>query len=407
MVWRRLLEKDIQDFIKDNESADIQKLALKKPPVKDWPYRLILDQIKVRKKAKIKINQWLDCEGVVFPSGDIIEQASSWPCAAYKSSIVTAKSFCDLTAGIGIDSYAFSQKCKKGYCVDCNEENVQILSHNFNILKKSKLLKPDSNIEISCAKAEGFVNTMPEVDLIYIDPQRRNSSQKSLYDLSSCRPDIFPLLSRLKAKSRYVMVKASPRLDINKALLALENVKQVHIVQWRGECKEVLYLIDMKNIPNRPFSIEDTLINAVDIDDNGNILKKLGFLIKEEKTAKANFSLPMKYIYEPAPAFMKSAGFLIMAQRYGLYKLHKNTHLYTSDKLVTDFPGKYYIVDKVCSVKKAAREIKTGELVLRNFPGSVQALRSKLKLQENSSFRIFACTTCDNKKRLIICHKEV
>ena len=55
MSWQSLLNPDIQEFITAHEKDDIAALALKKPPVADWDYKLILDQIKSRQKARQKI----------------------------------------------------------------------------------------------------------------------------------------------------------------------------------------------------------------------------------------------------------------------------------------------------------------------------------------------------------------
>ncbi|MGB0720744.1 MAG: class I SAM-dependent methyltransferase, partial [Bdellovibrionales bacterium] len=126
---------DIRNFIRQNETADIAALALKKPPDPNWPYPHILDQIKARQKAKTKIPQWLDNDDIIFPQPDVIEQASSSATANYKASLVTGKSFCDLTGGAGVDSWALLQSgFERGAIIDANPKTAKVLQHNFKAL---------------------------------------------------------------------------------------------------------------------------------------------------------------------------------------------------------------------------------------------------------------------------------
>mgnify|MGYP000464820810 CR=1 FL=1 len=46
-----------------------------------------------------------------------------------------------------------------------------------------------------------------------------------------------------------------------------------------------------------------------------------------------------RFLYEPNASVMKCGGFRSLATRYGLRKLHPNSHLYTSDHSCKDFPG--------------------------------------------------------------------
>jgi len=78
-----LLDPDIQAFIARHARDDVAALALSKMP-DGWPRADILNQIKARQKARIKIPSWADIElrpDIVFPAPDLIEQASS---QAYK-----------------------------------------------------------------------------------------------------------------------------------------------------------------------------------------------------------------------------------------------------------------------------------------------------------------------------------
>lgn len=393
--WRALLDPDIREFVLSHEGADVSALALKKPPNPVWSYKLILDQIKARAKAAAKVPGWLEVPDFVFPSADLMEQASSWPCAVYKASLIQGARIADLTAGAGIDAAALAQRAVTLVCAEKTPESAEILEHNLGILQKSGLFRAD--FQVHCGGSEEFISQMPPCDWVYLDPQRREGGRKGRYLFEDCSPDLLSMLPTLRGSGAKVMVKASPVLDIALAIEALGGVGAVHIVQWGGECKEVLYMIDG--------AAAEPAIHAVEIDDAGQVLKDFRFTMAQEQAAQAEIGSPEAYIYEPGAAFLKAGAFNLLATRLGLRKLHRNTHLYTSDHLVQGFPGKVYRIEDVRSPADGVADIAGAELVLRNYPGSTEALRAKLKLREGDSRRIFACTTQDERKKLIVCTK--
>jgi hypothetical protein len=103
---------------------------------------------------------------------------------------------------------------------------------------------------------------------------------------------------------------------------------------------------------------------------------------------------------------MKAGLYKTVANRYNLQKLHPNTHLYTSEKKVENFPGRSFKVERVTKVqRKEIQDIDKANLSIRNFPGNVADLRKKLKLKDGGDTYIFACTLNDNSKVLIVCNK--
>lgn len=393
MSWPALLEPDIQSFIHQNEHEDIRKLALRKPPNPDWPYPLIIDQIKARQKARKKLPHWPDFHpDIIFPSAHILEQASSTATAHYKATLVKGKTFCDLTGGTGVDSCALTKYYESGTCIDCDSTNVEILSHNLQLLKA-----PHCRIEVCLARAEDFIKIMPLVDLTIIDPQRRNSGGKGKFRLEDCSPSITELLPTLREKSSEIMLKTSPILDIHQAVTTLKNVEAVHILEWNNECKEVVYIIghspsvEEKKIP----------VTAVKLDETGDILSSLTFTKEEEENAVPRYGLPEKYLYEPGPAFLKSGGFNTLAKTYNLKKLHKHTHLYTSDTLQHTFPGRTFETIGRFSAHSKSLPFSKANLTIRNFPAKTDNLKKKLKLKDGGQNYLFACTLFNEEKTLL------
>lgn len=384
------LRPDIRAFIRQHTDADVPALALKKPPVAGWPWRDILEQIRARQKAAVKMPEWMEYEDIVFPPSDLIEQASSAATAAYKAGLVSGKNFVDLTSGTGADALAFSKKIPSGVCVEADEGAAMLLAHNLKILS-------DKPLEVIHGAAEDFIGGMKPADFVYIDPQRRSKDKKGRFRFEDCTPDMTALLPALKEKAARILVKAAPVLDISEGLAALPGTIAVYIVEWRGDCREVLFLVDC----NEPVAADDAAITAVSIDDAGNPVRQLKFTRAEEKAALAPIGPPENFLYEPGPAFMKAGAFNLIAVRFGLRKLHPHTHLYTSADPCPGFPGRVFEIVEVLPARQEALPMKKANLTLRNFPGDVAGLRRQLKLAEGGDDYLFACTLENERKVLI------
>ncbi len=389
----QLLLPKVQHFIKEHENEDVHRLALKKSPDASWNYALIMDQIRTRQKAKIKSLDLYETDRFIFPASNIFEQASSSACAIYKSNLTRGVSFIDLTAGAGVDSYHIAKNFQSADIIERDRSSADLLKHNMALLA--------NNITVHHCDAQEYLHNTNKVDFIFIDPQRREKGRAGIFDLSSCSPNVISLLPLLKEKSDRVMVKASPVLDIEKAITSLQYVAQVQVVQWRGECKEVLY--ELNFAPN--INPDNIIITAVNIDDNGIPLQKFSFKISDEKTAQIKYSMPQKYIYEPYPAFMKSGGFKSIAIQFNLNKIEINSHLYTSNKKQKNFCGKIYEFIEIKPAKAKGLNIKKADLTLRNFPSNIHDLKKKLKISDGGEYKIFATTLCNREKKLVICKK--
>ena len=106
---------------------------------------------------------------------------------------------------------------------------------------------------------------------------------------------------------------------------------------------------------------------------------------------------------------MKAGCFRLPAIRFGLKKLHRNTHLYTSDTLVPNFPGRVFEVKNIDGfgkneLKRLSSELKKANISVRNFPERPEALRKRLKMSDGGDAYLFATTLADDKK--VIIHGE-
>lgn len=386
-----LRDPAVRQFIAAHDQDDVAALALKKPPRADWPYPIILDQIAARQKARRKMPLWLEQPDIILPPAALIEQASSPATAAYKASLFAGKTFCDLTAGTGIDALALARRFESGICVEKDPHHAACLAHNLKLL--------GANLHVENSSAEDFIERMPAVDLAMIDPQRRDTARKGKFRLEDGSPDILALLPALRAKAKTILLKTAPMLDIDAACAALGGAAAVHIIETGGVCREVLYRLGQDGSLHPPRT-------AVALDDAGQILHSLRFTREDEAAAHAACAAPQAFIYEPGPAFLKAGAFAMLAQRYDVQKLHPATHLYTSETYRPDFPGRHFRLQSVYPVDPKALPFSKAHLALRNFPGHADALRKRLKLADGGDDYLFACTLMPEKRVLLHVRKD-
>ena len=113
----------------------------------------------------------------------------------------------------------------------------------------------------------------------------------------------------------------------------------------------------------------------------------------------------MEYLYEPNAAILKSGSFEYVGSYYNLNKIHSNSHLYTSVKLIS-FPGRVFKILTILdytkkSFKKTA--ISKANISTRNFPDSVEKIRKKLNLKDGGNSYLFFTTDKDQKLIVLNC----
>ena len=386
------LNEITKQFIRENLNADVPTLALKKAPV-GTDFSLALRQIEARQLLKKKVPSWSANEELLFPAHLSIEQCSSEASAKYKAGLMQGKSFADLTGGLGVDTYFISQRFQQADYVERQVELCDLARHNFAAL--------GSHIEIWNEAAEDFLKHCGTKDYIFIDPARRDAYGRKTVSIGDCTPDVVAIQDLLLEKASRVMVKLSPMLDITKALKELHHVHEVHVVAVANECKELDFVME------RGYEGEAQCVCA-------NLLTRqpdVRFALEDEKNATAALAeTVMRFLYEPNPAVMKAGCHKLLTRRYGVFKLHKNSNLFTSDILVADFPGRIFEVEAFAPFNKRVKqtllsEVDNASIAVRNFPLTVAELRKALKIGDGDGIYLFA-TTLKGEKRVVIRTKK-
>ncbi len=382
----------IQQFIRDHLEADPQRLLLSAGRYPGIPMPYVASQLLALRKVRDKIPAWHNPD-LYFPAQLSVEQSSSERTARFKAGLFSGQRMADLTGGMGVDTWAWSSQFDEVWYVEQNAVLVEAAQHNFRVLGAT-------NIHCVLAQTEQFLATTSETfDLLYLDPARRDG-QRKVFRLEDCQPNVVALQPALLGLASKVLLKTAPLLDLKMAARQLGQVSHIWVVSVADECKEVLYLLE-REAPS-PDAVPVTAVAL------GQGVQAFTFTWQEEQTATAPLSAPLHYLYEPDAALMKAGAFRSFAQRFGLHKLHNNTHLYTSESLI-EVPGRRFQIENVCKYDRkavlAAVPDGRANLATRNFPDSVEMVRRKLALADGGEAYLFAITNLYDKKEILITRK--
>ena len=363
----------------------VEELALQRKRfahLSDEEWRWMLQQVEGRQRTHDKLPTFAQIEDWWYPVRLSCEQCSSEATARYKAAIIRQLGekqdiLIDLTGGYGVDTYFLSEQTVQAHYVERNEELCRIAQHNFQIANKS--------IHVHNTSAEDFLAQYPMAGsvssdvkkevVVYLDPARRDAHGGKVFRIEDCEPNIIKFLPSLRAISNTILIKFSPMLDITSALQSLGNEWDVHVVALHNEVKEIIFVTG------------NNRIHAVNILHEGN--DQFSFTRSEEKSALcAMADCICKYIYEPNAAIIKAGAFRLVSERYQLHKLDHNTHLYTADQLIEDFPGRVWkvIAQPIKNQRDiAALGIQRAAILTRNYPLTPEELRKKFKVQESDS----------------------
>lgn len=385
-----MIDEHTLSFIREHATADVRSLALQAARYPNVDMRMAMTQIEGRQLAAVKLPTWAATEGVIYPVRLSLEQCSSEATARYKASLVGGIRLADLTGGFGIDCSYMSEQFEHATYIERNPALCDIARHNFALLGRP--------VSVVNGNSEEELASLPQQDWIYVDPARRDGRGNKVVALSDCEPDVCALKSLLLQKASRVMVKCSPMLDISLAVRQLQTVSQVHVVSVNNECKELLLLLDQEGA-------EEMHIHTVNFQ--GGRMQSFVYTLNEEARAVCSYASQVgKYLYEPNSSMMKAGCYRLLAVRYALQKFHPNTHLYTSDHLVEDFPGRVFEVKDVVGFSKSELKslssgLKRANVAVRNFPEHPDALRKRLKVADGGDTYLFA-TTLNSEKKVVI-----
>ena len=315
----------------------------------------------------------------------------------------------DLTGGLGVDSWAFSEVAEEVLYNEMNPELAAAARHNFQALGTTNIFI--RNCEATADSLEEILGDF-KPDVIFMDPARRDSVGKKVFLLEDCSPDVLKMLPQMFETSRFILLKISPMADITMVVERLDRtyesfldenhkggwngqwVREVHVVASCGECKELLILLDREWRNGYSLTCRE---------DGGT----LTFTSEEIAGAKAVYpdSTFARIIFEPGKSLTKAGVFNAVCERFGLVKLARFTHLYTIGEPLSDSEleqrtaplkdfGKVFYVKEILPLNKATmkdvgKRYPHSEVSAKNIPMSSDELRVRLKVRSGDDAHVF------------------
>ena len=387
---------ELKEFIISHRTEDPLSLVLQQKKYPQWDMKFVAQQIEGYRMAQDKLPTLSLCDDFVYPPKLNREQCSSETTALFKAmEYAKGKHIADITGGLGIDTVFMAKYAATVDYIEQNEELHDIAAHNFRALELG-------NVNAHCSDSINFLkNTNKHFDLIYADPARRDNQGRKVSALENCTPNILENIDLLLSKADMLLIKSSPMLDITEAVAQLKHVSEITIVAVKNECKEILFLCTG--------NVSDTSpkCHCINFKSNGSV-DKITFKREEETTLSIPYSANIEqYIYDPNVTLLKGGAFKTTSILYDIKKIHRNTHLYTSEKKIEQFAGRIFKVIKELhpSAKEIAKDIPNGKahVITRNYPMSSEELQKKLRLKEGGDLYIIGLTKRDDKKAIYLC----
>ena len=448
---------DFSEFILLHDDEDVAALALQRSrlaaEVSDWD--LALSTLKARRKLKTKLPSWYEHPGLVYPLALSAEQCSSEETALYKAYILSGQDrYCvkslsdnvleashyafwgqnaprvaqvsqslrvfgaecsssgslliaDLTGGMGVDSWAFSKVAGKVLYNEMNEGLCRAAGHNFKALGAGNVIISNKTVAPGSVK-EILGDVKP--DVIFMDPARRDDVGRKVFMLEDCSPNVLELLPELYELCPRIMLKLSPMADITAVCRQLSGIKEVHVVETEGECKELLLILEKGY--EGAFGLF-LYANGAAMEIPGTVAGNDGSTVagNDGSTVAGNDggAIPGGMLFVPGKGLMKTGAFSL-PEAFGLKQIEKNSHLYTGDSIpevLAPF-GKAYRIAEILpldkrSIKDIGKRYPKAEVTARNIPVSSKELRKRLGVRpSDGSIHIFGTLSSIHGRILII-----
>lgn len=368
----------------------------------------MLQQVEGRQRTEDKLPTFAAIDDWWYPARISCEQCSSELTARYKASILpplsdTHTAFADLTGGYGVDTLFLSTCFAHTDYIEQNDELCRIMQHNKELW--SRVQNSNTTINVHNTSAEQFTQTAGQYDLIFVDPARRDAYGGKVFRLEDCTPnmiELLPILHTHLTPNGRILLKLSPMLDITQALSSLTThysqlttlYWQVFVVAVKNEVKEVLLL-------SQP--TEQSTITAIDLAAPEQSFSFNPKVLKDPKDLKDLTSF--SYLYEPNAAILKAGGYRYIAERFGVHKLDNNTHLFVSDQLIDDFPGRIWHIEQIIRDRKdLPLSLTQANILTRNYPLTPDQLKKKLHLRDGGAAYIIGARVA-GKPVLFLAHR--
>lgn len=341
-----------------------------------------LELARLRRKAAAKFG---DDAAKMYFTREALEQASDPLVRQWRAQEnADAQTVVDACCGIGADSLAFARAGCDVFGLDMDSVRVAMARLN------AEALGVPAHFEIADVR-EG----VPNADLIFFDPGRRDENGKRLFDVERYQP---PLSTVRSWQAQRILVKLSPGVESQQ----LEPYSgMVSFVSVFGELKEATLCMD-------PQAAGRTY-RAV-LFGHGEVARAPAYWSRdaEEVTASA-VGEPRGWLVEPDAAIIRAGLVADLALELGGVQLDPEiAYLTTEVKPVSPWVRAWKIIDwmpfNVKKLRAYLRERNVGTVTVKKRGTAVtpEALIAHLKLNGNGS-RTIVLTRCRGEHVTVVC----
>jgi SAM-dependent methyltransferase len=342
-----------------------------------------LELARLRKKA---VSKFGDDASKLYFTKDALEQASDPLVRHYRTlEVFSGQNIVDACCGIGADSLAFAQAGGHVVGLDIDLVRVEMARLNAQVLNLQ-------NVRFEVADVR---DAMPEADLIFFDPGRRDASGKRIFDVERYEP---PLSTIRDWQAGRITVKLSPGVELAQlqAYLGL-----VCFVSVSGQLKEALLGYDPHI--GRIDSYLAVLLSGT--AHSPDILEKLN----SDDNVVAPISEPRGWLAEPDPAIIRAGLVADVALELGGAQLDPEiAYITTDEKPNSPWVRSWKINDwmpfNLKKLQAHLRERNVGTVTVKKRGTAVtpEELISKLKLNGNGS-RTIVLSRCRGDQIAMVC----
>lgn len=387
----RLAEEAVQRFIREQSPVDVANLVFQPPLFNGISNAEITYQIEAREKLRKKQPEWAETYGLLLAPPKAIEQCSSVFTAAYKAEVArtlvdgAANTAVDLTAGFGVDTHAISKSFSTVIAVEKDVHLAELSRHNFKRLNAL-------NIQVSSASSEAYLTDMPNVDFLFLDPDRRDETGAKRIGFEYYSPNIIEQYATLLNKARLVGIKVSPMIDLSYAQKQLPDLIRIDLISVENELKELVLWLSKDLV-----LVQKTLVHAFIYKNKPNQLFEV---LLEENFQYAKPILPFEeasYLIDPAAAFLKSRRYESLLQPNS--PAHLASHevlLLTSKEAVCTLPGRLFKIEEIMPyAKKNLKRFskKAFSIQVKGRKQRADEVRKALGLKESETEFLFLVGT--------------
>lgn len=377
-----LKNEDALTFLNENFDEQPDLLSLKYSGKVNFNLTKLTQILHLYHKAKSKIPIWVENRCAMHEKS--YAQCSHWEVAHFKSTLFSGKSALDLTGGLGVDSYYLSSSFNQVTCLERDKTTHQFATFNSRKLNANNILYVHADVD--------NFEFNDHYDLIYVDPDRRKDDTRILGDIEAYSPNIVVGQEKWLNYSDSVVVKLSPMVDLTLLENTFFNLKDIYVIGYKNEVKEILIHLTKDNIagPKR---------YAVNILNN-----KIHKFTSSTKTTNSGTNEAGDILLEPSKPLIKAGLSHAYCEGIGLCPIINNGHYYLHKEPLLDFDGRQFKIIKALdgnwkTISKylKSNKIKSIEIAQRHFYEDVKSIRKKLKVNEGGKTSLHFTVNKDGK----------